>query len=157
MCSFVKPSRKMWEMSRLSLARTSPSNTTCSYGIFMLTSPPQTILQCLRTWRLREQDTQSEDQKAFITDTTSSNASGSWTVEIWEKLKAVCWRQLKMCASVPRYTGGGKTPGGEMRLDCAVKENQGCWKTWKNGGSKEEYQKAKRFAKHAVHLAKNTG
>ena len=35
-------------------------------------------------------------------------------------------------------------------VDSAVKEKRRCWKTWKNGGGKEEYQKAKRLAKYAI-------
>ena len=40
-------------------------------------------------------------------------------------------------------------------VDSAVKEKRRCWITWKNGGSKEEYQKAKCLVKHAVNLAKS--
>ena len=34
-------------------------------------------------------------------------------------------------------------------------EKQRCWKTWKKGDSKQEYQKAKRIDKHAVYLTKS--
>ena len=36
-----------------------------------------------------------------------------------------------------------------------LEEKQRCWKMWKKGGSKEDYQEAKRLAKHAVYLAKS--
>ena len=42
-----------------------------------------------------------------------------------------------------------------MVVNSADKEKWRCWKTWKNGGSKEEYQKAKCLVKHAVNLAKS--
>ena len=38
---------------------------------------------------------------------------------------------------------------------CENSKTQRCWKPWKKGGSKEEYQKAKCLAKHAVYLAKS--
>ena len=40
-------------------------------------------------------------------------------------------------------------------VDSAIKEKCRCYKSWKKGGSKEEYQKAKRLTKHAVYLAKS--
>ena len=36
----------------------------------------------------------------------------------------------------------------------AVKEKQKAWKQWKNGGTKEEYLKAKKAAKTAVYFVK---
>ena len=65
-CSFGKPSASMWEMSRLSLASRSPSNTICwsviSVLIFPPTHPPtkKKCVPCLRTWRLRVPEAQSE-------------------------------------------------------------------------------------------------
>ena len=39
-------------------------------------------------------------------------------------------------------------------VDNAVKEKQKVWKPWKNGGTKEEYLKAKKAAKTAVYFVK---
>ena len=108
----------------------------------------------LRTWRLREPEAQTAYQKTSIMETTSSNASGSGTEGTWEKQKSSLWRQLKMYAGLPRSTGGKKeTWWWNTAVDRAVNEKRRWWKTWKKGGSKEEYQKAKRIAKHAVYLA----
>jgi hypothetical protein len=34
-------------------------------------------------------------------------------------------------------------------------EKRRCWKAWKSGGSREDYQRSKTLAKRAVHLAKS--
>ena len=39
-------------------------------------------------------------------------------------------------------------------INDVIMEKRRLWKVWKNGGSKEEYAKAKKVAKHAVFTAK---
>ena len=94
----------------------------------------------LRTWRFREPEAQTEYQKASITETASTYASGSGTEGTWEKsslLKAV----ENVCESTKKHLWRKETWWWNAAVDSAVKENRECWKTWKKGGSKEEYQK----------------
>ena len=75
-------------------------------------------------------------------------------VSLSQTLISILKAAENVCGSTRRNTGDEK-----REVEC------GCWKcsqwkvempmTWKNGGSKEEYQKAKHLAKHAVYLAKS--
>ena len=68
----------------------------------------------------------------------------------------VCRRKLKnVCESTKKHCWRNKTWWCNVAVDSAVKEKQRCWKTWTKRGSKEDYQKAKHLAKHAVYLAKS--
>ena len=67
----------------------------------------------------------------------------------------VCWRQMKTCAGVIKKPMWRKeTWWWHAAVDSTVEEKWTCWKTWQKGGSKEEHQKAKQQAKHAVYLTK---
>ena len=41
-------------------------------------------------------------------------------------------------------------------VNLAIAEKRRCWKTWKQGGGKEQYLQAKRNAKRKVYTAKKT-
>ena len=107
-----------------------------------------------RIWCLKELQVQSEYQKAFIIETTSSNASGSGTEKIWEKLKSSLLKAAgNVCGSIKEDRWRRETRW--WNVDSAVKEARGCCKALKNGDSNDEYQKAKRLATYPVYLAKS--
>ena len=58
-----------------------------------------------------------------------------------------------VCRSSKKQQWRKETWWWNAAVDSAVKEMQRCWKTWKKGGSKEEYQNDKRLTKYAVYLA----
>ena len=109
MCTFVKLSASMWGMSmdREGL----PSNTTGWSLISVLIPPPpppplakKKSVPRLRTWRLKEPEAQSEYRQAFITETTSSNATGSRTEETWQKLKSSLLKEAGIvCGSTKKH------------------------------------------------------
>ena len=87
---------------------------------------------------------------------TSSNSSGSGTEGTWEKLKSSLLKAAEnVCRSTKKHRWWKETWWCNAAVNSAVKEKRRCWKTWKKGGNKEKYQKAKGLAKHAVYLAKS--
>ena len=93
---------------------------------------------------------------AFITETAPSNASGSGAEEIWEKLKSSLLKAAdNVCGSTKKHQWRKETWWWNAPVDSAVKEKRGCWKTWKKGDSKKEYQKTKCLAKQVVYLVKS--
>ena len=60
-----------------------------------------------------------------------------------------------VCRSTKKRQWRKETWGWHVAVNSAVNVKWRCGKTWKKGGSKEEYQMAKRLAKHAVYLEKN--
>ena len=143
MLLFVESSESMWEMSSLCLVKRLTSNTKCWYGISVLIS-----LLPLRM------NSSKVCQMAFITETTSSSASSIGAEEIWEELSNLLKAVENVCWSTKKHQWWKESWWWNAAVDSAVQERRICWKTLKNGGSKEEYQKAKHLAKHAVYLAK---
>ena len=60
-----------------------------------------------------------------------------------------------VCGSTKKQKSRKKTWWWNEAVNSAIKENRRCWKTRKNAASKEEYQKTKRLAEHAVYVAKS--
>ena len=108
----------------------------------------------LRTRRLREPETHSEYQKAFITSTTSSDANGSGTDKIWEKLKSSLLKAAENVCGPRKKLQWWKRPGDAMRPSTVqsrkaeMLEKLEEW--WQQGGISE----GQRLIKHVVYLAK---
>ena len=120
--------------------------------------PKKKFVPHLRTWHLKDPEAQSEYQKAFITETTTGNSSGNGTEDIWENLKSSLPKAHEIVWwSTKKHQWQKETCWWSAAVDSAVKETRRSWKTWKNGGNKEEYQKAQHLAKHSFLSGKISG
>ena len=121
-CSFEKLSASIWVMSRLNLARRSPSNNICWISDFCSGIPPTLITSFvprLGTWCLREQDDHSEYQRLVA---ARQKRSG-------ERWSPVRWRQLKTRVGFSRNSSREKT-GDRVRL--FIVQSRKSWDAKKN-------------------------
>ena len=114
---------------------------------------PRFIAAKRKLWRLREPELQTENQN-FIKE-CRADVKPSCLEDTWNNMKDCLLSGVdKVC---------GKTKSGLVRhnetrrwndaVNDVVKEKQRKWKQWKLGGSKEEYQLAKKAASHAMYKA----
>ncbi len=128
----------------------------CDFRADIPPMPKKNFSPRLRSWRLNDPEAQSEFHEAFIAEISTDTASSGATEEIWGKLKSSLLKVAEgVCGFTKKHRWRKETWWWNSTVDCAVKEKRRCWKAWKKGGSKEDYQKAKRLAKHAVYLAKS--
>ena len=143
-------------MSMSYLARRAIPMLVCNFRADFPPTCQRKFVHRLRTWRLRDPEAQLEYHVAFITRRPEPMLAA-----VWRKI-CVKWQSslLKateiVCTITKKNTSGTK---GDPVVKCNSRQcSRGTaemLESRKNPGSKEEYQKAKRLAKHPVHLAKS--
>ena len=107
-----------------------------------------------KVWRLKENVTRTEFEKAFLEKSGQPFAEATvedlWTLlknDLLEISNATCgWTK-----GPPRHK---VTWWWDNDVEILIKEKRKLWKEWKRGGSKEKYLDAKRAARRAVYNAK---
>ena len=109
-----------------------------------------------KVWRLNEIKTRAEFENEFQRlAQVSSQKTG--VEDIWKSIKkdllASSYTVFGWTKEPPRHS---VTWWWNNNVDIAVKEKRRLWKSWKQGGSKEDYLEAKRTTRRAVYDAKRT-
>ena len=111
----------------------------------------------LRTWKLKLKPSMKEAYVKFLND-----LPGNYRIDnpdniddIWKYFKvSVLSATENVCGWSKKGKWRQKTWWWDNSINDAITEKRTLWTVWKNGGSKEDYVKAKKVAKHAVFTAK---
>ena len=115
---------------------------------------PKPFTPKLRYWKLIEPEIKEEFEKVF-TSKTANIPDDAETEAIWGNFKsAILGATEETCGETKKRNRNRVTWWWDDQVSVAIAEKRKKWKAWKEGGSKEEYLKAKRSAKKAVYTAK---
>lgn len=118
---------------------------------------PRRVAPKIKVWKLKEEPVRNRLCENFVQLIEAK--------EIKEDVEST-WNDLKEALLGSCALACGKTKGGPPQrretwwwddtVENAIKTKRRLWKTWKKGGSKEEYLRAKKSAKAAVYVAKRS-
>ena len=126
---------------------------------FKVDIPPQRkkkFVPRLRTWRLKDPAVQQEFYEAFTAATQETNTQEESTEAIWSKVKTGLLSAAEVaCGYSKKHQWRNETWWWNAVVDSAVREKRRCFSVWKKGGSRADYNEAKRLSNRAVYLAKS--
>ena len=126
----------------------------CDFLMMTRPEPPVTFQPKVRTWKLKEQEVQKNFHDAFVEST-----KGYQTTDV-----EGCWLQFKegllssagsVCGQTKKRFWRKETWWWDEEVNIAIQAKRKCFKAWKKGGSKDEYNRAKCVAKKAVYSARH--
>ena len=119
---------------------------------------PRIVPPRRKVWKLRDSNIRNEFETYVNSNYTGHplNQESTDVNMVWNKIKNCL---LKSVDQVCGWTRGGRVGHTETwwwneDVNKYIKEKRRLWKIWKKGGSKENYQAAKKIAKRAVYNAK---
>ena len=124
----------------------------CDFLMMTRTEPPVRFQPKIRTWKLREQEVQKHFHEAFVESTKGYQAAdveGRW-LQLKEGLLSSAG---SVCGYTTKRPWRKETWWWNEEVNVAIKTKRKYFKVWKRGGSKDEYNQAKRAAKKAVSSA----
>jgi hypothetical protein len=117
---------------------------------------PRSLPTRRRIWRLRQDDILESFYSRVSETLSSSDESHADTEQLWMHIKNSL---LNSCEESCGWTKGGRIRPRETwwwndQVEEAITMKRRKWKEWQKGGSREEYNSAKRDAKSVVYRAK---
>ena len=126
-------------------------------GDFKVCAPHQrkrVFVPRLKLWKLKDSAKQAELAETFAAKIDGHQATS--VEELWSTLKdSLLQSTEQVCGLSAKHQWRKQTWWWNDLVDGAVQEKRRCYKVWKRGGSREEYNAAKRVAKRAVFHAKS--
>ena len=108
-----------------------------------------------RVWKLKH----SEVRESFLEKATQTfadlNLEDPTSENLWQSYKSILKSSAEsVCGMSKNHNWRKETWWWNDEVDTTIKSKRKAWKAWKNGGSRDEYNRAKAIAKKAVFLAK---
>ena len=114
---------------------------------------PQTFIPRRKIWKLREAENKVKFEQLFKTKVQGNTATT--TEEIWSVLKQGLLDSAdEICGWTKERKWRKEGWWWNEEVDKAIKEKRQKYKEWKKGGSREEYNIAKRKSKQVLYEAK---
>ena len=113
----------------------------------------QSFVPRLKTWKLREEENKVNFERLFTEHVQGNTATT--TEELWSCLKdGLLSTSEKICGWTKERKWKKEGWWWNEEVDKAVAEKRKKWKAWKKGGSREEYNLAKRTSRQVLYAAK---
>jgi exonuclease III len=108
----------------------------------------------IKMWKMKDPATRAEFTNVF--STKSEGIEANTVEEKWKALKGCLIQSAEqVCGLSSKHQWRKQTWWWNDLVETAVSEKRRCYKAWKAGGSRAEYNTAKRVARRAVYHAKN--
>ena len=110
-----------------------------------------------RIWKLKQADVRANFEADAAQKFTTLSNDVSSVKDLWNSYQSVLKSaDVAACGMSKNHNWRKETWWWNREVDALVKAKRKAWKIWKNGGSRDDYNRAKRNAKKAIYLAKRS-
>ncbi|MCU7898061.1 MAG: hypothetical protein KZQ61_05230, partial [Candidatus Thiodiazotropha sp. (ex Lucinoma aequizonata)] len=128
-----------------------------NFTVSIRPQPKRKFVPRIKVWKLRDPEKQAELSEVFMAKTQDNDMTQTSTVdERWTSLKDNLLQATEqVCGVSSKHPWRKQTWWWNDLVEKAVREKRRCYKAWKAGGSRAEYNAAKRTSNRAVHHARS--